>query len=153
MLTARNCCSAGKYPQLPRKDIETSVLRKTTRSLTAQPAPPAHPTRLAHPAGRARGDDGTCKAAEEGEGAEGERAEHKGEKTSSRAVKKEAQKACERGEARSRKSMGTEGSKQDPGTSKDMAGRENMRGQGKEPETPVVAAKKGHCQQKHGQVL
>lgn len=47
-----------------QEGIETSVLWKTTGSLIVQPAPPAHPTRLAHPAGRAGAGDGVCEAGE-----------------------------------------------------------------------------------------
>lgn len=70
---------------------------KTTSSLIVQPAPPAHPTRLAHPAGRAGAGDGVCEAGER----KGREQSPKGKKKI-RADKNQAQKGCEREEARSR---------------------------------------------------
>ena len=61
---------------------------------STQPAPPAHPTRLAHPAGRARAEEGTREAAER-KGKE-QSAKKRKKKMFTRAVENPAQKGQER---------------------------------------------------------
>lgn len=62
---------------------------------STQPAPPAHPTRLAHPAGRARAEQGIWQAAER-KGKEQSAKKRKKKKTFARAAENPAQKGQER---------------------------------------------------------
>lgn len=64
MLTARKCCSVGKQPHLLREASETISVENHQQPNSIQLAPPAHPTRLAYPARRARAEEGTWEAAE-----------------------------------------------------------------------------------------
>lgn len=86
---------------------------------STQPAPPAHPTRLAHPAGRARAEEGTWAAAER-------KGKEQSAKKREKNVRKGSRESGTEGTGGEAKNQGHKaergvyvgGGKQDPGTSR-----------------------------------
>lgn len=86
----------GKTATSAKKGLrDLNIVKNHEQLKSSQPAPPAHPTRLAHPAGRARAEEGTWEAAER-KGKDQNAKNRKKKKKFAMVVKNAAQKGQER---------------------------------------------------------